>query len=148
MSEQMSHQGFKITRTFDAPREDVFRAWIEPEQIVKWWGPHGLTTPFESVEVDPRVGGVLRLTMVVDASGDRYPVVAVFAELDEPERIVFDWYESDPETETSGQRTVVTFVDKDGKTELTFDHRGGEAENNARLEIGWGEMFERLAAAV
>jgi len=144
----MSEQGFKITRTFDAPREDVFRAWIEPEQIVKWWGPHGLSTPFESVEVDPRPGGILRLTMVVDESGESYPVVAVFAELDEPERIVFEWYEKDPATETSEQRTVVTLVDVNGKTELTFDHKGGTAEDNGRLEIGWGEMFERLAMAV
>jgi uncharacterized protein YndB with AHSA1/START domain len=28
-----------ITRVVDAPREMVWNAWIDPQQVVKWWGP-------------------------------------------------------------------------------------------------------------
>lgn len=28
-----------ITRVFDASRELVFKAWTDPKNLVKWWGP-------------------------------------------------------------------------------------------------------------
>jgi uncharacterized protein YndB with AHSA1/START domain len=34
-----------INRIFDAPRERVFAAWIDPEAIGQWWGPRGFSTP-------------------------------------------------------------------------------------------------------
>ena len=34
-----------ITRVFDAPRALVFKAWTQPEHLVRWWGPGGFTTP-------------------------------------------------------------------------------------------------------
>jgi len=34
-----------ITRTFDAPRALVFKAWTEPDQLARWWGPQGFTLP-------------------------------------------------------------------------------------------------------
>jgi uncharacterized protein YndB with AHSA1/START domain len=33
------HEELVVTRVFDAPRELVFRAWTEPERVVRWWGP-------------------------------------------------------------------------------------------------------------
>lgn len=45
-----------ITRKLAAPRERVFRAWTEPEELKRWWGAgDGFTTPI--AEVDLRVGG-------------------------------------------------------------------------------------------
>ena len=32
----MNSLQYTATRTFDAPRELVFRAWTEPEQFAKW----------------------------------------------------------------------------------------------------------------
>jgi len=37
-------QELVITRVFDAPRELVFKAWTEPEHVMRWWGPKGYTT--------------------------------------------------------------------------------------------------------
>jgi uncharacterized protein YndB with AHSA1/START domain len=28
-----------MTRIFDEPRELVFRAWIDPRFMARWWGP-------------------------------------------------------------------------------------------------------------
>ena len=44
-----------ITRLFDAPRELVWKAWTEPERIMRWWGPKGFTSPV--FKIDLRVGG-------------------------------------------------------------------------------------------
>lgn len=75
-----------ITRDFDAPRELVWRAWTDPKQVVRWWGPRGFTTTVETMEVRP--GGVWKHVMH-GPDGARYPNQCVFQEVVEPERIVF-----------------------------------------------------------
>jgi len=50
-----------ITRVFDAPRRLVFKAWIDPEQVMRWRGPKGFTTPF--CKIDLRPGGVFPYCM-------------------------------------------------------------------------------------
>ena len=44
-----------ISRVLDAPRLQVFAAWIDPKQAAQWWGPKGFTAP--SCKMDFRVGG-------------------------------------------------------------------------------------------
>ncbi len=44
-----------VTRVFDAPVEQVWRAWVEPEMVKQWWGPTGFTCPL--AEMDFREGG-------------------------------------------------------------------------------------------
>ncbi|MBI2909604.1 MAG: SRPBCC domain-containing protein [Chloroflexi bacterium] len=44
-----------ITRTIDAPREVVFKAWTEPERVKRWWRPKDFTSPVN--KIDLRVGG-------------------------------------------------------------------------------------------
>lgn len=44
-----------ITRVFDAPRELVWKAWTDPEHLMRWWGPKEFTSP--ACKVDLRVGG-------------------------------------------------------------------------------------------
>ena len=48
-----------LVRVFSAPREKVFRAWTDPAELKKWWGPEEYTTPI--VEVDLRAGGAIGL---------------------------------------------------------------------------------------
>src|SRR4051812_7848409 len=47
-----------IKRTFDAPLPVVWKAWAEPQQALRWWGPRGFTVPFH--KLDMRVGGSYR----------------------------------------------------------------------------------------
>ena len=44
-----------ITRIFDAPRESVWKAWTDPERVMRWWGPKNFTSPVS--KIDLRVGG-------------------------------------------------------------------------------------------
>lgn len=99
------------TRVVDAPRDRVFRAWTDPDQLARWWGPKSVTNAVD--EFDLRPGGVWRfVTHAPD--GIDYQTESVFVEIVEPERIVF--------THVTGPRFSVTasFEDVGGKTRITF----------------------------
>ena len=44
-----------FTRVFDAPVEQVWKVWVEPKMVMRWWGPDGFTSP--SAKMDVREGG-------------------------------------------------------------------------------------------
>lgn len=75
------------TRVFDAPRETVFEAWTDPEQLKLWWGPRGFTNTFEICEIKP--GGVWRFVMH-GPDGRNHPSECRFVEITHPERLVLD----------------------------------------------------------
>src|SRR3954464_6223271 len=75
-----------VERVFDAPRERVWEAWVDPRQVDLWWGPRGFTTTTH--EMDVRPGGVRRLTMV-GPDGTEFVNKSVYQEVARPERLVF-----------------------------------------------------------
>lgn len=76
-----------LTRSFDAPRDLVFKVWTDPKHLAHWWGPHGFTTQIR--EMDVRPGGAWRYAMR-GPDGNEYPFDGVYVEVVEPERLVFD----------------------------------------------------------
>jgi len=50
-----------VTRVFDAPIEQAWKAWSEPEYVMQWWGPTGFTCPL--AEMDFREGGTSLVCM-------------------------------------------------------------------------------------
>jgi uncharacterized protein YndB with AHSA1/START domain len=137
-------QDVTITRTYDAPRELLWRAWTEPEELVQWWGPPGWRTPLESVTMDVRPGGEFRLTSISD-DGTEMPVVGSYREVVEPERIVLE--EPSEEAWHEGSVSVVTFTDLgDGRTEMALRatiQTTDEMRQNA--ERGMRATLDRLA---
>lgn len=78
-----------ISRIFDAPRDLVYRAFVEPDQLAEWFGPVGFTVPRDCVEVEAKTGGYQRLVMVSDDDpAVRSPVSATFTEVIENELLV------------------------------------------------------------
>lgn len=73
-----------IKREFDAPRELVFKAHVDPEIYVKWVGPRDLTMKIE--KWDPQDGGSYRYTH--ERGGHKYAFFGVNHEIHAPERIV------------------------------------------------------------
>jgi uncharacterized protein YndB with AHSA1/START domain len=116
-------------RTFDAPRELVYRAWTDPKQIVQWWGPKGFTTTTHEIEIKP--GGVWRFIMH-GPDGRDYNNKIIFIEVVEPERLVYR-HAGEGDTEPVRFETTVTFVERDGKTELTM--RGVFASTEERDDV-------------
>ncbi len=133
------------TRVYDAPRDIVFRCMITPEHLTHFWGPIGMTTPLETITVDPRPGGVFETIMVNDATGEEYPTRAVYVEIDEPERLV--WTEPDVE---GGMTTSITFADLgDGRTEVvTHQTNVPEMYRSPEAQQGLQTSFDRFAAYV
>src|SRR5207244_10600599 len=88
-----AEQEVLITRIFDAPREKVFRAWTDPDQVAAWYGPEHFETPRERIRIDLRVGGRYELTMVQRGGGAEFAIRYEILELVEPGLIVL---RSDP----------------------------------------------------
>jgi uncharacterized protein YndB with AHSA1/START domain len=146
----MSETGTKVgevtyTRTYDAPRELVFRCMIEPAHLAQFWGPVGVSTPVENITVDARPGGAFETTMVNDESGDEYEMKAVYVEVIEPSRIIFT--EADVE---GGMTTSITFTDLgDGRTEVvTHQSNVPEMYLNDEAQAGMQSSFDKFAAYV
>ena len=105
-----------LARVIDAPRESVFDAWTDPEQLAVWFGPRGLT--IETHESDIRVGGVWRFDMVGDDV--RYDNRMTFLRIDRPRLIEVD-HGPDKDDDPRKFRMLVTFDEQtDGKTVLTL----------------------------
>jgi len=132
-----------IIRIFDATREQVFQAWIDPDQLAQWWGPEQLHTPRESIEIDPRVGGIWKATMVMNAGGQEYPTRAEIIRIKVPELI--EMRETASEMFPFETILKISLEEFDGKTILTIISRmitenpdfGGAVE-------GWGTSLEKL----
>ncbi len=140
-----------ITRTFDAPRALVWKAWTDPKHIMQWWGPNGFSNA--SCESDLRVGGSFHLNMRAP-DGNTYPCQGIYREIEEPERIVYDSEadESHPCGAGLPPRSVVTvtFAERVGKTTLTLHTRfenvaHKDAANEAGYSVGWEAALQRLA---
>jgi uncharacterized protein YndB with AHSA1/START domain len=136
-----------ITRVYDAPRELVFSAWIEPQRLARWWGPKVFTNPV--CEVDARVGGAWRIVMR-GPDGSDYPCGGVYREIVKPERLVF----TNVAVDKAGNPiidglTIVTFAEENGKTKLTLKTRGTAMVDYAAaylqgMEAGWTQSLEKL----
>ena len=144
MADQMTFRELDIVRVFDAPRQLVWDAWTDPDQIAAWWGPAGMHTPRETVELDLRPGGVFRLTMVAD-NGAEFPSDMRFTEVVEPERLAFAWA---AQRGIGAGSSVITFKDLGGgKTELTNHYAGYITDPIQGFMVqGTNEQFDKLAA--
>ena len=138
---------FVIERFFDAPLEEVFRAWTVPEEIAAWYGPEHFDTPAEKIRVDLRVGGRWEATMVQRGSGAEFPASYEIVELVEPELLVL---RSDPMPEVGMHEPTITRIelfDHGEKTRMTLTD-GPYARNAGHAEAGWNSAFDQLAARV
>jgi uncharacterized protein YndB with AHSA1/START domain len=135
-------------RTFDAPRERVWKAFTDPQIVPRWWGPHGTTTTV--VEMDVRPGGKWRY---VSRAPDREDVTfyGEYLEVQPPER--FKWtflFDVDGLGEQGGAETH-TFEDVDGKTKVSSrGHFGSVEAIEGALSTGMAkgaiETWDRLEA--
>jgi uncharacterized protein YndB with AHSA1/START domain len=75
------------TRIVKASREQVFKAWSNPEYLKKWWGPHGFTNTFN--EFNFRPGGKWSFVMHGPDQKD-YPNESIFVKIEEPELVILN----------------------------------------------------------
>jgi uncharacterized protein YndB with AHSA1/START domain len=122
-----------ITRTFDAPRELVFKAWTAPEHLGAWWGPDGFTTTTH--EMDFRPGGAWRFTMH-GPDGTDYKDKIVYKEIEAPARLAYV-HSADDDQKQGPFQVTADFKEQGGKTTITFRLVFENAEDRAQaLKFG------------
>ena len=134
-----------ITRIFDAPREQVFKAWTDPDEIAAWYGPEHMDVPREMVRIDLRVGGRWELTMVQPGSGMEFVIGYEILELVEPELIVM---RSDPMPEAGMHEPAVVRVelhDHGAKTRMTLSDGPYPPAGRGHAEAGYRAALDKLA---
>jgi uncharacterized protein YndB with AHSA1/START domain len=130
-----------VSRTFDAPRERVFRAWTEAEAMSQWFGSTA------SVESNVRVGGSYRIAVKLPPTGRRVHIVGTYLEIDPPQRLVFTFgWERMPIMFGMGDSKVtVEFRELQDETEVRLTH---ELLDKRRIRAfhrwGWNQSLERL----
>ena len=143
---QTADQHITISRLFAAPRELVFKAWTEPDQVARWFGPAGFHVPRESVEIDLRAGGRFNLRMEQGGSGREYPLSYEIVEFVEPELLVL---RSDPNPSMGlphGTVARIELHEEGGKTRMTLTDGPYAAEMGAGAGAGWEGAFDKLDA--
>lgn len=118
---------FTVTRTFDAPRALVWKAWTEIEHLVQWWGPKGFK--MYKAKLDLRSGGLFHYGLEMPDGAIMWGKF-VFREVLPPERLVFVVSFSDEQGGTTRHfmsadwplevLNTVTFTESNGKTTMAL----------------------------
>jgi uncharacterized protein YndB with AHSA1/START domain len=137
----------RVTHVFDAPREAVFAAWTDPEQVAKWWAPDGFEIPAESVEIEPRVGGRFHLTMVESAGDGRFPYHSEIIEFSAPELIALK-ADAIPGAGIEDTVTRVVFEEHGAKTRMTVTSGPYTEDVRGNAEAGWVDLLANLERAL
>ncbi len=139
-----SDTGFTFTRVFDATPAQVFRAWTDPDKAAQWWHPRGMTTPRDSVEIDAKVGGTYRYTMVDDLSGEEYPTGGTYREVIQDKKLIFTW---GTPGDVHAPVVTVTIEDLGELTRMTFAIEGvtGVSGDDSYYD-GWESAIDNFAA--
>lgn len=148
-----------ITRTFDAPRELVWKAWTDAGMLKKWWGPKQFTCPVS--KIDFRVDGKY-LHCMRGPDGKDYWSTGVYKEIVALKKIVAtDSFADENGTVVPATyygmegfpmelQVTLTFEEAgDGKTRMTLRHDGMPAGTDSEMaSAGWNESLDKLAEAL
>jgi len=125
----------------DAPSV-VFEAFSDPNELQKWWGPAGFTTP--SIEYEPRVGATYRIEMQ-PPDGDSFHLTGEFREVDPSARLAYTFIWEDPDPDDVETLASLSFRDLGGSTEVTLTQGPFKTEARRRLHRdGWADCFDKL----
>jgi len=137
-----------IERVFNAAPARVFAFITESENLVKWWGPEGMSLPEHALDFTRL--GPWNSTMQ-NSDGQRFHVSGQVTSVDAPHLVAFTWAWHD-ESGNRGEESHVTMTVKaaeNGRTAFTLVHRKLGEEAAVNHEKGWTSSLvklERLAS--
>ena len=138
----------RLTRTFDASRDLLWRMWTDPREFAAWYGPDGATV--EALEYDVRPGGrrVVRMEVETPNGSMVMSFAGEFREVVEPERLTYTEAHADQDGTPTGTETVVEVElrEEGGRTTVALTHHGIPAGSPG--ETGWATALDHLAAHV
>lgn len=144
-----------LERSYSSPVETVWRAWTDAEVLRQWWGPEKTSVPV--CEVDPRVGGRIRVVTEAGAGmgkyqGTRWPMEGTFSIVEQPRRLVYEaksWTEGEGAGSTIDHVNDITFAEVDGTTtvrlHIVITQIGPKAKMAAfGMKMGYKGQLENL----
>jgi uncharacterized protein YndB with AHSA1/START domain len=136
-----------VTRTFNAPRHLVFKAWSDAELFRRWWVPKSAPIAMLSCDMDVRTGGTYRLVFTHPAAPEPMAFFGRYLDVVAPSRIVW----TNEEAGEAGQVTTVTFEEQGGRTLVVmhdlYPSKEALDEAIASGSTNWNdETFEQLDA--
>lgn len=150
-----------ITRVFDAPVEEVWKAWSDRDYVLQWWGPTGFTCPV--ADMDFREGGRSLICMRApkEFGGQDMYSTWTYSKIDQHKRLEFVHHFSDKDGTTLDPAQmgvppgipyevphVITFKSlDDNKTEITITESGYTTDQARDLSrMGMEQCLDKMAA--
>ena len=128
-----------VTRVFDAPVEQVWKAWSDSEYVRQWWGPAGFTCPL--ADMDFREGGTSLVCMRApkEYGGQDMYNTWTYTKILPHERIEYTFHFSDKDGNkvTPAQQGVPAGVPEDGHHVVTFKDLGDNRTEMTVTEHGY-----------
>jgi uncharacterized protein YndB with AHSA1/START domain len=134
----------RVTRQMAARAEAVFNAWVDPEQVRKWFAP-GMGEMVR-VEAEPKVGG--QFSFVQRRGSDDVDHTGEYLVFEQPNHLAFTW--GVPKYSPDISRVDVVIEPREGGCEVRLTHEvhPNWADYIQRTEQAWGKMLEAMAEAL
>jgi uncharacterized protein YndB with AHSA1/START domain len=135
-------------RTFDASREQVWKAFTDPTIVPRWWGQKGSSTVV--AEMDVRPGGKWRYVSSADHRED-VTFYGEYLEIEPPKGFRWTFMFDVEGVGPMGGPETFTFEEVDGKTRvISIGHMGSAEAIDGALASGMVggaiETWDRLEA--
>ncbi len=130
----------ELKRVITANREDVFKAWTDPDLMKQWWRQLDVKYA-ENIKLDLRIGGKYEIHMRTKT--ELYIMQGKYLEIVKPEKLVFTWRTES----TYNKDTKVTVLLKDlgAETELLLTHEAfPDTESRDGHFHGWSPVIDNL----
>ena len=155
-------KAFVISQILNAPRDRVWKAWTDRDELMQWFGPKGFA--MTTARLDFRPGGTFHHCLQTPDGKEMWGKF-VYREIKAPERIVLVNSFSDAKggltrhpmapTWPLEMLSTTTLAEEDGKTKLTIEWSPLNPADEERkmfdgandsMKKGWNGTFEQLAA--
>jgi uncharacterized protein YndB with AHSA1/START domain len=154
--DDLSEYNLTIERVIKAPIEKVWKAWTDPAEVAKWWGPRGVTSPECVWEARP--GGSINVVMLAgeslgDLKGQRWPMTGQFQEVEDLKKLVYTGQAIMDGKPIIENIATVSFEQSGAETKLTLEVRITKATPEAvgplaGMSIGWNQSIDKLIELV
>ena len=159
----MKTRDLVVSRIFNAPVELVWKAWTEPEYVMRWWGPDYFTSPSAKIDFHEGSTSIVCMRAPKDFGGQDFYNTWVYQKVVPMQRIEFIQNLADkdgnkinpasvgmPSNFPQNTRTVVIFKDLgNGKTEMTVTEYGlptADTEMGKNAELGLNQSIDKMVA--
>jgi uncharacterized protein YndB with AHSA1/START domain len=143
--QNVTREDLVVTRIIDAPVEQVWKAWTDPQSVMRWWGPKYYTSP--SCKIDLREGGKYLFCMRApkEQGGQDMYTAGVYKQIVPMQRLEFTQILADKDGNIIDPLSIAMPPDfpKEIRTAVVFKAIKGDMTELTVTEYDWtpGTMY-------